>query len=137
MIPEAEDLFRGVYAALRPAFVLVCEAMEERGARAYVKTQYVGFDLGGELVAAAHPRDGEVIELALALPEDYDDNRLIDASHLKWRTLPVAVRIRSEDDFAQVHDLIGRALDRVAAREHDVALDNTRFASRPRYRSGN
>jgi len=62
-----------------------------------VKTIYVSYTSGGlEVVAAVHPGSG-FIELALALPIGYDHPRVVDAVHLKWRTLPVAVHLRPEE----------------------------------------
>ena len=59
-----------------------------------VKTIYVSYtDEDMNLVAAVHPDPAtHTFEVALSIPESNSDD-LHDATHLKWRTLPVAVRV--------------------------------------------
>lgn len=67
------------------------------------------------------------LEIALALPEDYDSNLLVDASHLTWRTLPVAAVVRDKADLLSLAPLVEEAARRVARQEHDVMRDNDFF----------
>ncbi len=97
------------------------------GCSSYVKTIYIGYDLDGEMVGAmyGHPR---YLEVALALPEDAEGSLLADASHLTWKTLPVAAIVRDVDsDMLEFEELVGRACGRVRNREHDVNRDNEFF----------
>lgn len=124
------DLFQNSYSALLPAFSeLEAYLVESRGCVAYVKTMYVGFDLGGQMVASVHPSKGLLLEVALALPEDHPSSLLFDASHLKWRTLPVGVEVRTKADWKTVKPLLVEACDRIEAGEHDVQLENSRFST--------
>lgn len=133
VIPEAQRLFSGQYAPIMPAFAFVYDLLvNEYGCSPYVKTQYVGFDLNGRMVASAHPRGGDSFELALALPEDHESALLHDASHLKWRSLPVSVEIQRIDDVTTSKDLIQEAVSRINAGVHNVRLANTRFRKDPK-----
>jgi len=67
------------------------------------------------------------VEVALALPEDADGDLLVDASHLTWRTLPVAAILNSETDVEQFSKLVSEAVARVSAQTHDVRRDNDFF----------
>ena len=99
----------------------------DEGCASYVKTIYIGYEIGGEMVAALYGHQS-YIELALALAEDDNAPGLKDASHLTWRTLPVAVELRSEADLAAARDLIQRACERVRSGVHGVRRDNDHFA---------
>ena len=46
-------------------------------------------EVGGEMVAALYSH-ADHVELALALPESEEHRLLVDATHLTWRTMPVA-----------------------------------------------
>jgi len=76
------------------------------------------------------------VEIALALPEEADDPLLVDASHLTWRTLPVAAIIRTENDMTALEGLVADACDRVRTREHSVVRDNDFFIRSRRERRG-
>jgi hypothetical protein len=108
----------------------------EQGCTAYVKTIYIGFESAGEMVAALYAH-GENIEVALALPEDCEGALLVDASHLTWRTLPVAAVIRKASELEEFRELALVASERVRMGEHDVERDTEFFAKarRERYRS--
>lgn len=108
--------------------------MTQLGCTSYVKTIYVGYDIDGEMVAALYGHS-EQVEIALALPEDALGEILIDASHLTWRTLPVAAILRSSSDLEAFHPLAAEAADRVRRREHDVLRDNAHFIRSRRERS--
>lgn len=96
------------------------------GCNSYVKTIYIGYDIDGEMVAALYGHAGHV-ELALALAEDHPSRQLIDASHLTWKTLPVAAIGHNLADVKQFAPLIGEACVRVRAGQHDVSRDNDFF----------
>lgn len=100
--------------------------MTAQGCSAYVKTIYVGFELNGEMVAAAYGHASNV-EIALALDEAHSDSRLIDATHLTWRTLPVALVVRSTDEVESARPLLAEACVRVAEGGHNVVRDNDHF----------
>src|SRR5437870_741959 len=107
VIAPAASLFAGRNARLFPTFQRVYAVLvDELGCEAHVKTIYVGFSRGGEMLAAAYPRGGQYFELALHLPDAARSALLYDAAHLKWRTLPVAVRLSDDASFASVEALI-------------------------------
>ncbi len=127
----------GYIESLGPAVKLVARAAHAcfvgRGCASYVKTIYVGYTIGSEMVAAmyAHP---DRVEVALALAEDADSALLVDASHLTWRTLPLAAVLRSEADIRKFGSLVAEAVARVENEEHDVERSNEFFARRARQR---
>lgn len=111
----------------------VDELFGREGCSSYVKTIYVGYDIGGEMVAALYGR-ADHIELALALDEDHPASGLIDASHLTWRTLPVAAIVKSESDVRRVQMLIQEACARIRGGAHGVNRDNDFFIKSRRER---
>jgi hypothetical protein len=84
------------------------------------------------MVAAAYPHSSSV-EVALALPDDVEGEGLVDATHLTWRTMPVAVELGSADDLVRHAALLAEALSRVKAGAHDVSLPPERFTERERW----
>ena len=104
-----------------------------RGCSAYVKTIYVGYDFEGEMVAALYGH-ADHVEVAIALDERHQATILVDASHLTWRTLPVAAIIRNDTDLAEAKILISEACERVLAGKHSVYRDNEFFAKSRRER---
>ena len=109
-------------------------ALTDLGCHAYFKTIYIGYDLQGVMVAALYKRSDHV-ELALALPEDHPSTILIDATHLTWRTLPVAASFNKTSQLKEVRLLIHEACTRVASESHSVYRDNdffTKHKRRPR-----
>lgn len=106
----------------------------EAGCASYVKTIYIGYDIDGEMVAALYGHHDHV-EVALALPENLEHPLLVDASHLTWRTLPVAAVIRAESELGELAALIALACERVRTQQHDVMRDND-FFIRSKYRPG-
>jgi len=66
----------------------------------------------------------------LALDERSDGPLLIDASHLTWRTLPVAAELKSMKDLAAFGALAAEACSRVRSAEHGVMRDNDFFMQR-------
>ena len=67
------------------------------------------------------------VEVALALPEDADGSLLVDASHLTWRTLPVAAILRDAGDLDQFRQLASLAASRIRSDAHSVLRDNDFF----------
>ena len=106
------------------------------GCVSYVKTIYIGYDIGGEMVAALYGRS-DYVEIALALSEDAVGDLLIDASHLTWRTLPVAAVVRNTTDIQRFTELASAAVERVRNATHTVNRDNDFFAKSRRERRGN
>jgi hypothetical protein len=94
---------------------------------------YIGYDIDGEMVAALYGHIDHV-EIALALPEDAEGDLLIDASHLTWRTLPVAALVRNMDDLAPFKQLALDAVGRVRTASHTVNRDNDFFTKSKRER---
>lgn len=111
------------------------DALVDLGCGSYVKTIYIGYDLGGEMVAALYGHTDHV-EVALALPETAQSAILVDATHLTWRTLPLAALVRAEHDVPDFVRLAAMAAERVKTQMHDVALDNDHFIERRRGRRG-
>jgi hypothetical protein len=109
MIPDAEALIRQSIPAVRTATTRLYSFLVEAGCQPYVKTIYVGFEIDGVLVAALYPRSDHV-EIAMALPESADSPILIDATHLTWRTLPVAALVRGPEDTDTAIELLRQCL---------------------------
>ncbi len=103
------------------------DCFESEGCDSYVKTIYLGYEIRAEMVAAmyGHP---DRLEVALALAEDHPDTRLKDASHLTWRTLPVALDVRTSEDLPVATELIHEAVSRIRSGSHSVSRDNEHFA---------
>ena len=104
-----------------------------QGCTSYVKTIYVGYEIDGEMVAACYGHVDHV-ELALALPESEEHRLLVDATHLTWRTMPVAAIVRTATDSEEVSRLIEAACQRVRAGTHEVHRDNEFFVHARRER---
>ena len=105
----------------------------DQGCTSYVKTIYIGYDFNGEMVAALYGHV-DYVEVAIALPENFDSLILIDASHLTWRTLPVAAVIKSKDDLSRFSALVIAACEGVLSGSHTVLRDNDFFAKAKRER---
>ena len=120
---------------VRPLAAALHEVLLRLGCVSYVKTIYIGYDIDGEMVAALYGHSDHV-EIALALPEDAEGDLLIDASHLTWRTLPVAAIVRTKDELQQFSSLAEAAVERVRSSSHAVNRDNDFFARSRRERRG-
>ena len=120
---------------MRPIAEAIHEAMISLGCVSYVKTIYIGYDIDGEMVAAlyGHP---DHIEIALALPENAAGDLLVDASHLTWRTLPVAAIVRSPNEVSNFEQLAKLAAERVKTAAHNVNRDNDYFIKTRENRRG-
>jgi len=94
-----------------------------------VKTIYISYMVGDQMVAAVYPHSRE-IEIALALPEDHPSALLRDATHLTWRTLPVSVVVTNPDEAHAALPLVREAVERVSSGIHDVHRDNEHFIAR-------
>lgn len=130
---EPGDLLKPLKSAVRAAFDLLDGELERAGAAAEhdVKTIYISYMVGSEMVAAAYPQSKEV-EVALALAEDHESSLLSDAGHLTWRTMPVSVTVRTEAEAEAVLPLVREAVERVSTGTHDVHRDNDYFEARRR-----
>ena len=67
------------------------------------------------------------MEIALALPDDHDSLLLIDATHLTWKTLPVAAVVKTDSDMAESLILVDEACQRIRDDVHDVERPNDYF----------
>ena len=105
------------------------------GCSSYVKTIYIGYDIDGEMVAALYGH-ADHVELALALAEEHPSSQLIDASHLTWKTLPVAAIGHDAAEVEKMTGLVVEACDRVRAGLHTVNRDNDFFMKSRRERRG-
>ena len=124
-------------AELNKTSAALCTQVHElflaAGCKSYVKTIYIGYDIDGEMVAALYGH-ADHVEVALALAEDHPSSRLIDASHLTWKTLPVAAIGHDSAEVVQMQPLIDEACARVRAGQHDVNRDNDFFIKAKRER---
>jgi hypothetical protein len=137
---SAEDSEAQKYIAdLNKSSAALCTQVHEMflaaGCNSYVKTIYIGYDIDGEMVAALYGH-ADHVEVALALAEDHPSNQLIDASHLTWKTLPVAAVGHNLAEVKKFEPLIEEACARVRAGQHDVNRDNEFFMKSRRERRG-
>ena len=132
---EAQAYLAEMGKRMRPLAAALHDVLLGLGCICYVKTIYIGYDINGEMVAALYGRSDHV-EIALALPEDAEGDLLIDASHLTWRTLPVAAIVRTKDELDQFSALAGAAVERVRTSSHMVHRDNDYFMKSRRERRG-
>ena len=132
---DAEQYLAECGARVLPLATAAHAVLVDQGCASYVKTIYVGYDFNGEMVAALYAHHDHV-EVALALPEDQQGSLLVDASHLTWRTLPVAAILRSSANLEQFTELVIEAVRRVREQSHDVNRDNEFFIKSRRERQG-
>ena len=111
---------------MRPTAEAVHDALITLGCVSYVKTIYIGYDIDGEMVAALYGHTDHV-EIALALAEDAEGDLLVDASHLTWRTLPVAAIVHSLKEVPAFKLMAKVAAERVRTSAHTVNRDNDYF----------
>ena len=135
-----EDVEAQKYIAdLNKTSAALCTQVHEMflaaGCSSYVKTIYIGYDIDGEMVAALYGHIDHV-EVALALAEDHSSSQLIDASHLTWKTLPVAAIGHDAVEVKKMAGLVVEACDRVRAGLHTVNRDNDFFMKARRERRG-
>lgn len=111
---------------LKPLGTSLHKQLVEAGCTSYVKTIYIGYDLKGIMVAALYPHSDRV-EIALALPDNHESELLIDATHLTWKTLPVAAILRTTVDLTEALNLVDEACRRIKDGVHDVERPNEYF----------
>lgn len=114
---------------MRPVARKIDVLIASMGCVSYVKTIKVVYDIGGEMVAALYGH-ADHVEVALAVAEDHPDTRLLDASHLTWRTLPLALNLKKVSEVSECQALFQEACDRVREQTHDVHRDNYFFVGR-------
>ena len=124
--PDETALLGSLNSTLKPLGTKLHKRLVTKGCVPYVKTIYIGYDLDGVMVAALYPHSDRV-EIALALPEDHEPDLLIDATHLTWKTLPVAAIVRTKTDTAETLELIDEACQRIKDGVHDVERPNDYF----------
>ena len=110
------------------------EILDMPDCTSYVKTIYIGYEIEGQMYAALYAH-ADHLEIALALPEDHEDGTLIDATHLTWKTLPVAAVVKSSEDLGGFKVLVAEAAERVRTQSHDVERENDYFIKARRERS--
>src|SRR5437764_13875398 len=130
MIPEASGMIAEAPVSVRRATERIYAFLvSDHGCSPYVKTIYIGFEIDGELVAALYPHSDHV-EIAMALPESASDAILIDATHLTWKTLPVAGVVRSSADIDRAIGLLSGAVEAVRSGTHVVNRPSDHFMGR-------
>ncbi len=132
---EAEAYLAGLNKKVGDLAIHAHRQLVDQGCTSYVKTIYIGYDFNGEMVAALYAHV-DYVEVAIALPENYDSLILIDASHLTWRTLPVAAVLKSKADLNMFSQLVKEACKGVLSGGHTVLRDNEFFAAVKRERQG-
>lgn len=130
---EVQGYLDDTNAKVRKVLIALHDAMTELGCASYVKTIYIGYEINGEMTAAAYAH-ADHVEIALAVADDHPDSRLEDATHLTWRTLPLCLQLRTATDVKSAAELLREACERVANRSHDVHRDNDYFVGRKRGR---
>ena len=103
------------------------KAFIKQGCVSYVKTIYIGYDIEGQMVAALYCREDRV-EVALALDENHVSPVLIDATHLTWRSMPVAAVVRNDKDLSVAALLVVEASSRVKAGKNTLNRSSEFFA---------
>jgi hypothetical protein len=123
---DVEQYMAQTNAKIRKVLAALHNTFETENCTAYVKTIYIGYDIDGVMTAAAYAHSDHV-EVALAVAEDHPDDRLKDASHLTWRTLPLAIELRTVTDVTKATPLIHEACERIRNQNHHVHRDNDYF----------
>jgi len=133
-----KKVFPGKLADLVNVWELVDDAMTDRGLSRDVKTIYVSYtDPDRNLVAAVHPdQTTRTIEIALSLPPDLDGELTYDSTHLKWRTLPWAVRLGPDDQVSsEIMGLIQTAIEYAPSSVPRPSEDFEKVNRQGRYRA--
>jgi hypothetical protein len=123
---DAASYLHDLNPSVRKLASSIDRIFQQLGCSSYVKTIYIGYQVGDEMVAALYGHSDHV-EVALALPEDAEGDSLVDASHLTWRTLPVAAILRRPADIAAFKPLAALSVDRVRSSSHNVNRDSEFF----------
>lgn len=130
---EAEEYLSGLNKKVGKIASDLHKILIAEGCSSYVKTIYVGYDFNGSMVAALYGH-ADYVEVALALSETFESPILIDATHLTWRTLPVAAIVRSKEDIRLFKTLAQSACGGVKGGQHSVDRDNVFFHNAKRER---
>lgn len=134
----ATKVFPGKLVNLVEVWERVDDALTDRGLSRDVKTIYVSYtDQARNLVAAVHPDSTtRTIEIALSLPPDFESELSYDSTHLKWRTLPSAIRLSPEDELTvEVEGLIEAAIEYAPSSVPRPSEDFEKISRRGRYRA--
>lgn len=134
----AAKVFPGKLAPLVEVWERVDDALTDRQLTRDVKTIYVSYtDTDRNLVAAVHPDPTtHTLEIALSLPPDHKSELTYDATHLKWRTLPLALRLGPDDELtAEVEGIIKAAIEYAPSSVPRPSEDFERIGRRGRYRT--
>ena len=130
---EAEAYIAGLTNKIGKIVSEAHQILIDLGCSSYVKTIYIGYDFNGEMVAALYGHS-DYVEVAVALSETHESSILIDASHLTWRTLPVAAVLKSKADLKMFAPLVKEACTGVLSGGHTVLRDNEFFVAAKRER---
>jgi hypothetical protein len=131
--PEVDEYLNSMNKKLRRVGQEVNGYFGAEGCKGYVKTIYIGYEIEDEMVAALYGHSDRV-EVALALPEDASHPLIVDADHLTWRTMPVAIVITTVTEAKSIAPLINEACERIREGAHDVKRDNDFFIQARRER---
>lgn len=130
---DAEAYIASLNGKVRNIALIAHAELLKQGCSTYVKTIYIGYDFNGEMVAALYSHI-DYVEVAIALSEVHESPILIDASHLTWRTLPVAALLKSKSDLKIFAPLVAEACAGVLSGGHTVLRDNEFFVTARRER---
>ena len=124
---EAQDYLKASNKKVQKLATELHRVFLKQGCVSYVKTIYIGYDIDGQMVSALYCHEDRV-EVALALDENHESQILIDATHLTWRTMPVAAVVRNERDLVVAVKLVIEASKRVKAGENTLNRSSEFFA---------
>ena len=124
---EAQAYISGTHKKYRSFANRLLKCFLQQGCISYVKTIYIGYEIDGKMVAALY-RHEDRVEVALALDENRISEILIDATHLTWRTMPVAAIVKSENDLEESLPLVEEAANRVRNGKNTLSRSNEFFA---------
>ncbi len=101
---EAGDkVFGRSRSVCRAAWEALDDVLVAAGLDRYVKTIDVSYtDTAGNVVASVHPGpQTDSIEVAQSIADVDTHPALYDAAHVRWRTLPVAIRLGGPHDLTE------------------------------------
>lgn len=124
---EAQSYISGVNKKYRGLASRLHKGFLQQGCISYVKTIYIGYEIDGKMVGALY-RHEDRVEVALALDENRASKVLIDATHLTWRTMPVAAVVKIESDLEESLPLVEEACNRVRTGKNTLSRSNEFFA---------
>ena len=129
-------VFPGKLAPLIEVWERVDKALTNRELSRDVKTIYVSYtDSLRNLVSAVHPDPvTNTVEVALSLSPDFESELTYDSTHLKWRTLPWAIRLGPIDELtAEVEGIIEAAIEYAPSSVPRPSEDFEKIGRRGRY----